>query len=183
MKMKYLIVILILFSISPSIPLAQTAETDLPKGVIKITSRSATAFSLNDIDGNTYHYNPASGHWSFVHFWASWCGPCRKEIPTLQTLTARMKNKSLDIIIINTAETEDTVFSFLGGVAPDLNSLLDTDGEVTEQWQPRGLPSTYLVDPLGNLRYVVLGGQPWNKPEYFNFLLSLTPESKLRSIH
>ena len=151
----------------------QANETELPRGVIKLPLRPASAFTLPDIDGNQYQYKPANGHWSFVHFWASWCGPCRKEIPTIQSLSKRMENKPLDIILINTAETEDTVFSFLGGVAPELNSLLDTDGDVTEQWQPRGLPSTYLVDPQGNLRYVVLGGQPWNKPEYYNFLLEL----------
>lgn len=151
----------------------------LPKGVITISPRPAASFKLNDLDGHLYHYKPISEQWSFVHFWASWCGPCRREMPTLQALTKRMKNKPLNIIIINTAEDEDTVFSFLGGVAPDLNSLLDTDGDVTEQWQPRGLPSTYLVDPQGQLRYVVLGGQPWNKPEYYNFLLNLTKKSKL----
>lgn len=177
--MKHLIIIMIFFFISACIPIAHADGRDIPKGIIKIMPRTTSSFTLNDIDGNAYHYKPASGHWSFVHFWASWCGPCRKEIPTLQTLIKRMKNKSLEIIIINTAETEDTVFTFLGGVAPDLNSLLDTDGEITELWQPRGLPSTYLVDPQGKLRYIALGGQPWHKPEYLNFLLALTPKSKL----
>lgn len=144
-----------------------------PPGVIKLTARTASAFELNDIDGNSYRYKPANGRWSFVHFWASWCGPCRKELPAIQSLSKRLKNKPLEIILVNTAETEDTVFSFLGGIAPELNSLLDTNGDVTEQWQPRGLPSTYLVDPKGNIRYVVLGGRPWNNPVYYNFLLNL----------
>ena len=149
------------------------SESKLPKGIIELPTQPASSFKLNDIDGNTYHFKPTNGHWSFVHFWASWCGPCRKELPTIQMLSEKMQNKPLEIILINTAETEDTVFSFLGGIAPDLNSLLDVDGEVTEQWQPRGLPSTYLVDPNGKLRYVVLGGQPWHQASYYNFLLKL----------
>lgn len=148
-------------------------ESTLPRGIIELPKQTASSFTLKDIDGNAYHFKPSSGRWSFVHFWASWCGPCRKELPTIQVLQEKMHNKPLEIILINTAETEDTVFSFLGGIAPDLNSLLDIDGEVTEQWQPRGLPSTYLVDPKGKLHYVILGGQPWNQPRYYNFLLEL----------
>ena len=72
--------------------------------------------------------------------------------------------------MVNTSETEDTVFSFIGIVAPDLTPLLDYDGTVTESWQPRGLPSTFLVDPQGKLRYLALGGRPWNTPEYLQFL-------------
>jgi hypothetical protein len=51
-----------------------------------------------------------------------------------------------------------------------LTPLLDYDGLVTEAWQPRGLPSTFLVDPQGQLRYLALGGRPWNKPQYIQFL-------------
>lgn len=81
-----------------------------------------------------------------------------------------MAGQKLAFVIINTAETADTVFTFLGGVAPELNSLLDRDGLVTEQWQPRGLPATYLVDPNGTIRYQALGGRPWIKPQYLDFL-------------
>jgi hypothetical protein len=75
--------------------------------------------------------------------------------------------------VINTAESEDTVFTFLAAVAPDLVPLMDSDGLVTERWQPRGLPATYLVDPEGRLRYVALGGRPWDTPPYLDFLKRL----------
>lgn len=81
-------------------------------------------------------------------------------------------------MIINTAETEDTVFSFLGGIASDLHSLLDHDGLVTEQWQPRGLPATYLIDPDGIIRYQALGGRPWHEKTYKDFLKSLIEADK-----
>ena len=79
----------------------------------------------------------------------------------------------LEIVIINTAESEDTVFEFLAAVAPDLNPLMDKDGLVTEHWQPRGLPATFLVDPAGRLQYLALGGRPWDAPEYMRFLKRL----------
>ena len=94
-----------------------------------------------------------------INVWASWCGPCRREMPTIQKLTEKLQDKQFEIVMVNTAETEDEVFSFLGIVAPDLVPLMDTDGLVTEAWQPRGLPATFLVDPQGNLRYLALASE------------------------
>ncbi|MCG6934300.1 MAG: TlpA family protein disulfide reductase [Proteobacteria bacterium] len=150
--------------------------SSLPRGIITIDNRMASAFQLVDLDSNVYTFKPASGHWQFVHFWASWCGPCRREMPTIERMRAKMKGTHLEIILVNTAEAEDTAFTFLAGIAPDLNSLLDTHGEVTEQWQPRGLPSTYLVDPYGQIRYLALGGRPWDTPVYLDFLKKLPAE-------
>jgi len=149
-----------------------------PKGVIELTPRPAPALTLKNLDGEIYDMRQHQNQWRFVHFWASWCVPCRREMPNIETLTKRMANEPLAILLINTAETEDTVFSFLAEVAPDLDSLLDLDGQVAESWQPRGLPSTYLVDPQSNIRYVVIGGRPWHQPVYENFLRLLISTSK-----
>lgn len=150
------------------------AASKLPKGIIQLDGMSAPALVLTDLEGSTtYDINNAKGRWVFVHFWATWCGPCRREMPLIQTIYPQFKNSRLEIILVNTAESEDVVFTFMGDVAPDLNPLLDLDGSVTERWQPRGLPATYLVDPNGKLRYVALGGRPWDKPVYLDFLQQL----------
>jgi len=148
------------------------AET-LPPGVIRIDGTSAPALKLNDLDGEPYDLTTTNGHWRFVHFWASWCGPCRKEMPSIERMIATLGDNELEIVLVNTSETEDDVFTFLGIVAPDLVPLMDSDGKVTEMWQPRGLPSTYLVDPDGNIQYQALGGREWEKPEYLEFLQGL----------
>jgi len=152
---------------------AFASELALPKGVIKVTPRPAPALSLKNLDDETFTLSTKSQRWAFVHFWASWCGPCRREMPSIEALSKQAEVLKLDFFIVNTAETEDIVFSFLGSVAPDVNTLLDLDGLVTENWQPRGLPSTYIVDPKGRIHYVVLGGQNWHRPEYHTFLSSL----------
>ncbi|VAX13293.1 hypothetical protein MNBD_GAMMA24-1585 [hydrothermal vent metagenome] len=149
----------------------------LPKGIIPLSPRPAPALKLKDLDANVYDLKIAQGRWKFVHFWASWCGPCRREMPSIQRMIKRMQGSSLEIVLVNTAENEDTVFSFLAGVAPDVNSLLDSDGLATEKWRPRGLPSTYLVDPAGIIRYVALGGRAWDTKEYINFLHTLLAPS------
>jgi len=152
----------------------QVTATELPKGIIESVNRTAPVTQLSDMDGKSQNIAQYRGRWVFVHFWASWCGPCRKEMPHIQKLVTSMQEQGLAFMIINTAESEDTVFAFLGGVAPELNSLMDRDGLVTERWQPRGLPATYLVDPVGIVRYQALGGRPWHKEPYMNFLKALS---------
>ena len=151
---------------SPSTPV-------VPKGILSIAAYPSPPLELNDIDGNPFSLAQKKGRWVFVHFWASWCGPCRREMPAIQNMVEKLKTSSLVFAIVNTAEDEDTVFTFLGLLAPDIVSLMDLDGQVTEAWQPRGLPSTYLVDPAGIVRYQALGGRPWDDDEYLRFLTRL----------
>jgi thiol-disulfide isomerase/thioredoxin len=146
----------------------------LPPGVMAVDGTSAPALRLNSIDGEAYDLAGARGHWVFVHFWASWCGPCKREMPAIQRMISRLPVNQIEIVMVNTAETEDEVFTFLAAVAPDVTPLLDTQGLVTEQWQPRGLPATFLVDPQGRIRYQALGGREWDTPPYLDFLSRLT---------
>ena len=167
---KSLVVFVLLLAVSNS---GYADSRVLPKGILPVADRVAPPLMLTDIDGDKFSLEKQKGRWVFVHFWASWCGPCRREIPAIQRLLETSKNKALAFAIINTAESEDTIFNFLGVIAPDIVPLMDQDGLVTEAWRPRGLPSTYLVDPGGVIRYQALGGRPWDEPEYMKFLDSL----------
>ncbi|TNF91806.1 MAG: TlpA family protein disulfide reductase [Gammaproteobacteria bacterium] len=149
------------------------AVDSLPKGILQLDGREAPSLVLQDIDQQTFDLSKSKGNWIFLHFWASWCGPCRKEMPTIQAIAPEFEDTRLKIVLVNTAEDEDTIFSFLGIVAPELNSLMDSDGLVTERWQPRGIPATFIIDPRSRLRFMVLGGRPWNEAEYLDFLRRL----------
>ena len=151
----------------------QATAGELPKGILTLDGREAPPLVLNNMDGDSWDLSEARGHWAFVHFWATWCGPCRREMPTIQAIFPQFDPKELEIVLINTAESEDTVFSFLASVAPDITPLMDEDGLVTEVWQPRGLPATFFVDPEGKLRYLALGDRDWNTPVYLDFIKSL----------
>ena len=149
------------------------AADKVPVGVIPLDGRPAPELKLADMDGKAFDLSSLRGKWVMVHFWASWCGPCRREMPTLAGLQQELGDGEPRLILVNTAERDDEVFSFLAIVAPDLATLMDRDGRVTDRWQPRGLPATFFVDPAGKLRYVALGGRPWNKPEYQGFVRGL----------
>ena len=168
MKTHALLPLLLLIS-----ALGVIAAENLPRGVMHVDSLPAPELKLDDIDGEAYDLTATGGHWRFVHFWASWCGPCRREMPSIERMIPLLEDSDLEFVIVNTAETEDAVFNFLGIVAPDLVPLMDYDGLVTQVWQPRGLPSTFLVDPAGKIQYQALGGRDWDQPAYVEFLRGL----------
>jgi len=166
-----LISILLFLSITPWAAMAENAR--LPAGIIALQPYPAPDIRLSDLDGNPYDLQENRGSVVFVHFWASWCGPCRKEMPAIQRMWKQLEAEGLKIALINTAENEDTVFSFQAIHAPDIRPLMDRDGQITERWKPRGLPATYLVDKTGMVRYQALGGRPWDEPTYLRFLRNL----------
>ncbi len=147
-----------------------------PKGVLTVSDTViAPPLRLANSDGEVTELAKLKGRWVMLHFWASWCGPCRVEMPTIQAMSKQPVAKRMELLLVNTAESEDTIFEFLPVVAPDLSTLRDTDGKVTEQWAPRGLPSTYLIDPKGVIRFIALGGRDWNSPAFLSFLDQLLP--------
>jgi len=173
--------IVLLISIITSLHSISYADESLPAppvGIIKLQPIPSPQLVLTDIDGEKFSLDSLKGQWVFVHFWASWCGPCRKEMPAIQSMWRLLEKEGLKIALINTAEDEDTIFSFVSVYAPDIRALMDKDGLATEKWKPRGLPATYLVDEKGLIQYQALGGRKWDTKTYLNFLRKLIDHSK-----
>ena len=170
-KLVYHLLLLILLVPFSAQIVAQEAK--LPFGIREYNIGLAPNFELEDIDGEAFDLKSTRGQWVFLHFWASWCGPCREEMPTIQALSETIDEDKLHFVLVNTAEDEDTIFMFLGDVAENLTSMMDQDGQVTEIWKPRGLPTTFLIDPDGMVRYQAIGGREWNHETYNQFIRSL----------
>jgi thiol-disulfide isomerase/thioredoxin len=173
---KFIAKLLLLGVLSCLVAPAFAEDIKPPFGIRHYDKGLAPDFNLQDIDGDTFELKSARGHWVFLHFWASWCGPCKKEMPAIQRLADTMQDK-LQIVMINTAEDEDTIFTFLAAINVELNSLLDRDGQVTEVWKPRGLPTTFLINPKGEIKYQAIGGRDWDKAEYVGFIRQLIDTS------
>jgi len=171
MKPRRLLLLCFLVVTGPAWPVADAPS--LPPGVMVVNGTPAPALRLNSLDGEPYDLAASRGHWVFVHFWATWCGPCQREMPSIQRMIKQLQTRKIEFVMVNTAETEDEVFTFLATVAPDVTPLMDTAGLVTEQWQPRGLPASFLVDPQGHIRYQALGGREWDTAPYLDFLRHL----------
>ena len=100
-----------------------------------------------------------------VNFWASWCAPCIIEMPGVQRLKQAMKGKPFSILAVNVKQSPGTISKFLRKVKVDFTLLQDSNGQVASDWQVSVYPSSYLVDPAGEIRYVAYGALQWDKPE------------------
>ena len=177
MLRRTLLLSTLLLGTTSQIVYAQSSLPEPPSGMRFYQIGQATDFTLHDIDGETITLSDYRGRWVFLHFWASWCGPCRVEIPTITHLSNTFTDDQLKIIMVNTAEDEDTIFTFISELSMELPAYMDRDGLVTEKWKPRGLPTTFLIDPDGMVRYQAIGGREWNDKDYLAFLKQLINSS------
>ena len=105
------------------------------------------------LDGGHYRLRPRSGKVTVVNIWASWCGPCRSEIPLLSRLSAKWSSGDVRLVTINTRDGPVAARTLLQEVgAKDLFTVLDPHGELAVTWGARGVPETVVVDRRGIVR-------------------------------
>jgi thiol-disulfide isomerase/thioredoxin len=118
-------------------------------------------FGLNDIDGKAWTLAALKGRPLVLNFWASWCEPCRAEMPSLELLATRHERAGLAVLSVNYKEPVATIKRFLNALPFSLPILLDSDGEATSAWTPRVFPTTVLIDRSGMPRTLVIGELDW----------------------
>ncbi len=146
-------------------PVPQTL-TELPDKPL------APAFSLHDLDGKTHQLSDYLGKPVIVNFWATWCPPCREEMPSMQRAWNLIQDEAV-MLAINVGENEDKVFPFLGLYPVDFPILFDSDSSVLKAWPVQGLPTTFVVDPQGRIVYRAIGGRNWDNAEILQKIMAL----------
>jgi len=136
----------------------------------------APDFTLPDVDGDSHRLSDYRGKVVIVNFWATWCPPCRKEMPSMQRAWERTKDEGILMLAVDVGEDEDTVFAFQGQTPVDFPLLLDQDSAVTTAWPVRGLPTTFVVDTQGRLAYRAVGGREWDDPALLSTVRDLLKE-------
>ena len=161
--------------------LAQLPLPDLSHELTQITTPiEAPDFELEDMDGEKYSLRSYRGKVVILNFWATWCPPCRREIPSMEALHQAFKDEPFAILAINEWETEDHVFAFMGElpVEPSFPILFDKDSEVAQSFGVKGLPTTLLLDTEGMIVYRAVGGRDFNHPEVKKIIRKLMPGEK-----
>jgi thiol-disulfide isomerase/thioredoxin len=117
--------------------------------------------ALDDLAGKPWSLTAARGQVVVLNFWATWCEPCRTEMPSLELLAQRLEPAGGTVIAVNYQEPLPAIRRFLEAQPVTIPILLDRDGEATGAWTPRVFPSTVLIDRSGQPRHVVIGELDW----------------------
>ena len=117
--------------------------------------------ALEDLAGRTHDLADYRGKVVLVNFWATWCEPCRAEMPSMDRLRSSLQGKPFEVLAVNLAEPRSRIESFLVQMPLRFPLLRDRDSAVAKAWRARVLPASYLIGRDGRIRYVAYGELDW----------------------
>lgn len=135
-------------------------------------------FELADLDGETHALEDYEGRVLLINFWASWCAPCVRELPSLARLEQQLSKEPFALLAINLAEEADVLKAFLAQHPLAVTVLSDADGTVAREWGLFAYPTSFLLDVAGDIRQVAYGELQWDLPETVAVIKSLLMESE-----
>jgi len=119
--------------------------------------RAAPDFLLEKLDGGTVRLSDLQGKAVLVNFWATWCQPCRSEVPHLVAAYERYRQEGLEIVAVNLQEDEDTIADFVEEFGVEFPVVVDRSGDVADEYRVPGIPTSYFVDRSGVVRSIYTG--------------------------
>lgn len=119
--------------------------------------RPAPDFSLRDIDGNTVRLRHLRGQVVFLNFWATWCPPCREEMPEIEIIHQRYKDAGVVVIGVDLDETVAEVREYTEAGGFTWTFVIDTTGEVARDYRVDVIPTSFFIDGEGTIRSIAIG--------------------------
>jgi len=165
-----LLTLLLISSLWPDPRLANAGELN------EITDGPKVQLSLPDLDGRVRDLGEFSDKVVLVNFWASWCLPCLEEMPSIRRLAEEMADKPFAVIGINVGEAKGRVQATVKRFDIDFPVLLDKDSKVFKAWGATVLPTTYVIDRRGRVRYVGRGPLEWDGADMIELMMQLAEQ-------
>jgi len=139
---------------------------------------AASDFELQNMDEENVKFSDYRGKVVLLNFWATWCPPCVREMPSMERLQQQVGKDSFRVVAVNQMESPDDVFAFTGQIEldPTFEILFDRVSKVSQAYAVRGLPTTYLIDKKGNIRYRAVGGREFDHAEVVRIIEQLLAE-------
>jgi len=128
---------------------------------------------LKDMNGKSHNLAAYKGKVVLVNFWATWCPPCRDEMPSMQRLKEKMAGRPFVMLGVDSGESPADLADFLAKVKVDFTIVFDPDGAATRRWKVFGLPTNFLIDQQGKVRYVLTGPAEWDGKEAVDLIEGL----------
>jgi len=139
---------------------------------------AAPEFSLSDLAGKKVQLKALRGSLVFLNFFATWCGPCREEMPGMERLFRTHQDKGLVVLAVNMEENAKTVRPFVQQLKLSFPIVLDTEGAVTRDYGVRALPVSFLIGRDGHIRWRAIGGRDWESAQARKLFAQLVAEKK-----
>ena len=140
------------------------------------SSQSAPGLSLTSLSGDRFTLRDYRGRVVLINFWASWCTPCVREMPSLEQLRARLPAERFELISVNIGEDPQRIKRFMSTYNIDVPVLLDETGASAIDWKVYVYPSSFVIDGNGKIRYSYAGGLEWDSQEMVDQLTQLIAE-------
>lgn len=133
-------------------------------GLVKPAMTSAPDFNLLDVNGSPVGLSGYRGKMVLLNFWATWCGPCREEMPSMEQLSRDFGGQGLAVVAINQRENAALVNKFMKTHGLSFTTPLDTTGRVAGYYRVYGIPVSYLIDANGQAIGMKSGSMDWTAP-------------------
>jgi len=158
--------------------LLATAGAWAAGGTLKPWSGGATPpLALRDLQGKEHKLADYKGKVVVLNFWATWCDPCREEMPSMQRLQDKLAGQPFAILAVDYGEGAPRVSEFLKKVPVRFTVLLDRDTSVATAWKVKVLPTTMVIDAAQRVRYVAVGDIGWDSQAVEEKIRKLLPPS------
>jgi len=143
-----------------------------------VTGKPAPQFNLPSKDGKTISLAQYKGQVVMINFWASWCHPCRDEMPLLENIYKQYNKLGFVLLGVNVEPDSKAADGFLTALKSPVTFpvLYDRDSKVSQEFSVASMPSTVIVDRKGNVRMLHLGYKPGDEQEYMNSIRQLVRE-------
>lgn len=138
--------------------------------------KPAPDFTLKSLTGSNLKLSEMTGNVVLINFWASWCGPCREEMPLLNALHNKYAPLGFSVLGVNVEENADAARGFLKGFPVDFPVLLDNSNQVSKQYQVIAMPTTVVVDRDGKIRFLHQGYKSGDEEKYRQMVKTLVRE-------
>ena len=146
-------------------------------GLIKPVINRAPEFSLRELNGNVAGLSGYRGKIVLLNFWATWCGPCRDEMPSMEQLSRNFGGQGLTVVAINQRENAALVARFMKTHNLNFSTLLDADGRVAASYRVYGIPVSYVIDSDGRAIGMKSGSMDWASPRVVDMFRELVDET------
>ena len=139
-------------------------------------AKAAPNFTLKSLTGKNLKLSEMTGNVVLLNFWASWCGPCREEMPLLNALHNKYEPLGFTVLGVNVEEDVKNARGFLKDFPVDFPILLDSDNKVSKQYKVIAMPTTVVIDRDGNVRYLHKGYKSGDEDKYRKMVKKLVRE-------